>query len=76
MKVEVLFFGHLKEKSGLAKKPYLVSTSDELKELLHADFPFLKGLSYILAVNQEICREKIVFEEGDEIAIMPPFAGG
>lgn len=79
MKVKVLLFGQaaevflsdevfvlLNDKSGLF----------ELKEKLHEENEKLKTLNLKWAVNQELVNSQIELKDGDEIAVLPPFAGG
>lgn len=75
-KVKVLFFGKYKEDSGRASLWAEASDLEELLVLLEKDYPFLQRGSYLLARNQEITRENQALSPDDEIAVMPPFAGG
>jgi len=36
----------------------------------------LKGISYQVAVNQKIANKEQILNDTNEIAILPPFAGG
>jgi len=49
----------------------------EFKELLEKKIPELDNISYQLAVNKKLATEgSFVLSESDEVAILPPFAGG
>lgn len=75
--VKILFYGQLAEKTGVQKiEKEFSGTLSELKDLLKSDFPEIREYDWILAVNEEIVRNDPVLKEGDEIACMPPFAGG
>ena len=76
VKVQVLMFGSLRERYGFAKKEMQVDNLAGLKNWLESEQPHMAQLNYLLAVNQELVQEDITLTEGDEIAIMPPFAGG
>ena len=39
-------------------------------------WPRLKGISYRVAVNQRLSDDSDTVSEKDEIALLPPFAGG
>jgi molybdopterin converting factor subunit 1 len=39
-------------------------------------YPEIRNTTYSFAVNQSLTKEDIVINEGDEIALLPPFAGG
>jgi molybdopterin converting factor small subunit len=40
------------------------------------DFPEIAHYNFRIAVNNEIVNEDPVLNDGDEVAYMPPFAGG
>jgi molybdopterin synthase catalytic subunit len=52
----------------------------DLVELLHARYPLIEELIHkkkvLVSVNQEIAHEETEIRDGDEIALLPPFAGG
>lgn len=51
-------------------------TLGELNELLIARFPKLSVISYRLSVNRQLTTGNQQLIDGDEIALLPPFAGG
>jgi len=53
-----------------------VSDTDALKEKLLCQHPELKDATFLLAVNRQVIKENKILHENDEVAIMPPFAGG
>ncbi len=77
MKIKILLFGIL---STLAKSRELEYTDifsiKELKHKLFDQYPELKQYQFQVYVNQQAVNEKQIFKEGDEIALIPPFAGG
>ena len=77
MKVKVLLFGMLSDKT---RNPSVeaedVVDTDALKRQLEERFPSLIGMQYNLSVNQEIYKENVDLYDGDEVALLPPFAGG
>lgn len=77
MKVEVLFFGVLTE---LMQHKRITledcSTTDVLLGKLHEMNGNLKTKSFKIAVNNKLVTDSILLNNGDEIALMPPFAGG
>lgn len=77
MKVKVLLFGMLSDKT---RNPSVeaedIQDTDELKRQLEERFPSLIGMQYNLSVNQEIYKENVELYDGDEVALLPPFAGG
>ena len=52
----------------------------ELVELLDAGYPMIGELVHkkkvLVSVNQEIAHEETEIRDGDEVALLPPFAGG
>ena len=51
-----------------------------LVELLNAGYPMIGELiqkkKVLVSVNQEIAHEETTIQDGDEVALLPPFAGG
>ncbi len=77
MKVSVLFFGVLAEVTGTALKIYEdVKTLEHLKIRVADDYPKTVHYSFRIAVNNEISDEDMPLKDGDEVAFLPPFAGG
>lgn len=77
MKVKVLFFGVLAEEAGCSEKSYEgVTDTALLTERISEDIPRLSQYSYRIAVNRSITEVVIKLTDGDEVAFMPPFAGG
>lgn len=52
------------------------STTNDLIDVLVKEYPNIKNLNYKIAVNQSIVADNYELKENDEIAILPPFAGG
>lgn len=77
MKMKVLTYGLIAEKAGSNQLEVDVTANTEaLINQLEQQYPFLKEMKYAVAVNHEIVRENKSIGEGDEVAILPPFAGG
>jgi sulfur-carrier protein len=77
MKVTVLFFGVLTDVTGSSLKVYQeVKTLEHLKIRVADDFPESVHYSFRLAVNNELADDDIPLKDGDEVAFLPPFAGG
>jgi len=77
MKVKVRLFGIFSERADTSKLLIEnVSTKDELMDRIWAKYPDCKEMTHIVSVNQEIVNEDITLQDGDEVALMPPFAGG
>ena len=81
MQLTVKLFGSLREEAG-AKEVALElpegSRVADLRELLAERYPVLKQLGERIAasVNFEIAEGEHVLSDGDEVAFLPPVAGG
>jgi molybdopterin synthase sulfur carrier subunit len=77
MQVKVLFFGVLTDVTGTVVRHYNeVASTDELIFMIETDFPAIAHYTYRIARNNEFITGNVLLSNGDEIAIMPPFAGG
>jgi molybdopterin synthase sulfur carrier subunit len=77
MNIKVLFFGVLTELTGTSLKVYSgVRSLEELILRITDDYPEMIHYEYAKAVNNEIVTGDTLLKDGDEIALMPPFAGG
>jgi molybdopterin synthase sulfur carrier subunit len=77
MEVKVLFFGVLTEVTGTAVKHYRdVKSIGSLKLRLNDDYPEIIHFDFRIALNNEMINSDHELNEGDEVALMPPFAGG
>ena len=77
MQVKVLFFGVLVEVTGCNLKFYSDAKSiGALKILIQDEFPEIVHYNFRMSLNNEIINNDPVLKDGDEIALLPPFAGG
>ena len=77
MEIKVLFFGVLAEVAQTGFKHYNdIKSFSDLRLRIEDDFPEIVHYNYLIAVNNEIINEEPGLKNGDEIAFMPPFAGG
>lgn len=79
MKVNVLFFGMLNDavkNNKLIVDSNLFSDTESLKKFLTDKYPELKRFNYLVAVNQNMTSGNEKINDGDEIALLPPFSGG
>jgi len=77
MEVKVLFFGVLAEVSGTPVKHYQdVRSMGDLKLKIQDDYPEIVHYNFRVSLNSEITDEDSTLKSGDEVAFMPPFAGG
>ncbi len=80
MSVKILFFGMLTEKAGIRDADIEVPAEGmklgDLVDKLKKDYLKKSTGPLILAVNEEQAGEDTIIKDGDEVALMPPFAGG
>lgn len=77
MEITVLFFGVLAEVTGTHRKHYRdIKSFGDLKYRIQDDFPEIVHYNFRISLNNEIINEEPLLNNGDEIAYMPPFAGG
>lgn len=77
MEVTVLFFGVLTEVTQTGLKIYHdVETLGNLILKIKDDFPEIVNYNYRISVNSVMVNDDPILKNGDEIAFMPPFAGG
>jgi len=79
MKLTINYFGlvaEITEKSDEGVECEENTSLIDLKQLLQTRYPKLEEVNYQWAVNQQIADAKTTLKTGDEIALLPPFAGG
>jgi molybdopterin synthase sulfur carrier subunit len=77
MQVKVLFFGVLVEVTGSNCKFYSdAKTIGALKLLIQDEFPEIAHYNFCISLNNEIVNNDRELKDGDEVAFLPPFAGG
>jgi len=53
-----------------------VKSIGDLKLRIQDDFPEVVHYNFIISLNNEIINNDPKLKDGDEVALMPPFAGG
>ncbi len=77
MAIKVLFFGVLAERAGCSERIYNdITDTNSLEMKVAEEIEGLKEYSYIISVNREMTLENTALNDGDEVAFLPPFAGG
>ena len=77
MKVHIKFFASIAEVTGREEAVLEdFSTMAVLESHLFNQYPSLKEMTFVIAHNQEIKQIDFALADGDEIALLPPFAGG
>ena len=78
MPITIKYFGVIEEVTGVAEES--LSTDEaasvaELKGFTRSKYKGIEELSFQLAVNQTL-TDSGSLKDGDEVAFLPPFAGG
>jgi sulfur-carrier protein len=77
MEISVLFFGVLAEVTGTHRKYFHgISSYGDLKHRIEDEFPEIVHYNFRIAVNNKIVNDDPLLREDDELAFLPPFAGG
>ncbi len=74
--MKVLLFGILAEKAGADMLELEVESTLGLRQRLSEQVPDADLLSYAIAVDRRIVHDDIRLTGNEEIALLPPFAGG
>lgn len=77
IKLNLIYFGSVMDIT--AKNGETIEgpeTLNELNESLIARFPKLSSVSYRFSVNRQLTTDNRQLADNDEIALLPPFAGG
>ena len=77
MGIRVLFFGRLKDITGKDSIMFdKIEDVDSMRKNLFDSFPDMSNEIFAIALNQEIVNGNRKISDGDEIALLPPIAGG
>ena len=78
MELSLNYFGMIAEATNVQqeKLDVEVQTINDLKFILIEKYPAMIKLNYQFAVNQHLVEDNFQLSKGDEIALLPPFAGG
>jgi len=74
--MEVLLFGMIAEKADADRIQIHASSLSELRTALVARIPELDRMSYAIAVDRAVVHTDRALSGTEEIAVLPPFAGG
>ena len=77
MSIQIKVFGQLSEIAGGTELELKELTdTDKVRAQLLFDFPKLEHHPFVMAVNKKIIKQNQKINKGDEVALLPPFAGG
>lgn len=78
MILKLKYFGMIAEATNKDEESFDfngISIAD-LEQALKTNYSKLEQLNYSFAVNQTMADQNMELKENDEIALLPPFAGG
>jgi sulfur-carrier protein len=77
MSIKIKFFGPLIDVVGSSEmEVYSMADTETVRSKMLNDFPKLKNYQFMIAVNKKKEKENVPLKPGDEVALLPPFAGG
>ena len=77
LQIEIVFFGKLKEFSNTDTEYWSACNDTEaLRAEIFRRYPGMKGMPFLIAVNEELIHSNTKINPGDRVAVMPPYAGG
>jgi molybdopterin synthase sulfur carrier subunit len=77
MKINVLFFGSLSDIIGKQRLEYEnITDINELKTKINSEYHNFNKIKYLISVNKNLIKSNIDLNNNDEVAFLPPFAGG
>ena len=74
--MKVLLFGLIAEKAKTTELSSSAGSAHALKRELEGRIPDLAKISYALAIDRVIVHDDRALTGNEEIALLPPFAGG
>jgi len=74
--MEVLLFGMLAEKAGTSRLEVEAGTLADLRRSMAERIPGLHHIDHVIAVDRVIVHDDRTLTGREEIALLPPFAGG
>ena len=74
--MKVLLFGMIAEKAGTSEVETKAVSTVALQHELEQRIPGLERMSYAIAVDRRIVKGDAPLKGNEEIAVLPPFAGG
>lgn len=81
IKIKVLYFANVKEVAGTREDEFIISnpaSSDLLLRRIQEAHPGIKELlkTITISVNCRVILHNVLLKDKDEVALMPPVAGG
>ncbi len=74
--MRVRLFGMIAEKAGADHLEVNAGSLDELRAMLAQRIQGLDGIRHAIAIDRRIVQSDMALTGNEEIAVLPPFAGG
>ncbi len=77
MSIQIKLFGPLTDVVGSSLLEMTgIADTDSLRKIVLNEYPGLSRHSFKITVGKKIVSGNIALKSGDEVALLPPFAGG
>lgn len=76
MNAEITFYGQLADITGCTSESCTAENVDQMLSSLYDKYPGLASTRFITAIGTRIASSDERINNGDRIALLPPFAGG
>jgi len=77
MSINLLFFGQLSALTGSNSITVEnIEDTESLQLYLFEKFPEMANIKFAIALNNEVILKNTVINNGDTLALLPPFSGG
>lgn len=79
MTIHIKYLGMIADHTDKTSEDFVIankSTVLDLNTLLLDKYPGLNQMTYKIAVNHQLSTNEKNLQDGDEVALLPPFAGG
>jgi molybdopterin synthase sulfur carrier subunit len=80
MMLTIKYFGAIADLTHKKEEQFPFESADHslrsVKHELEQKYPGIKNIHYSLALNQSVAIQDEMVNENDELALLPPFAGG
>jgi molybdopterin synthase sulfur carrier subunit len=80
MTITIKYFGHVADITQRTEEVLFFEEATQslqfIQSKIEEKYPEIKNTSYSFAVNQTLVKEDFELSDNDEMALLPPFAGG
>jgi molybdopterin converting factor small subunit len=77
MTITLLTFGKIKEICNFSQKQMQnISDTEILVQNLKSEYPEMGNIPFKISINNEIISKFTELNDGDIVALLPPFSGG